>query len=110
MLHQSTYLQIELDANEAVSLRRTENCELRCVSGQVWITEENGHQDVVLQAGESHRLTRPGRTVVQSLGQCEGAQCQLVLARSPRRLLTLLRRWLPDAASGKPSTRLVLGA
>jgi len=108
MLHQSTYRQIELGANEAVSLRRTKDCELRCVRGQVWITEENSHQDVVLRAGESYRLTRPGRTVVQSLGQHAGAQCQLVPA--PRRLLTLLRRWLPDAAAGKSTSRLVPGA
>ena len=109
MLHQSTYLQIDLGVNEAVSLRRTKDCELRCVRGQIWITEENGNEDIVLNAGESHRLTRPGRTVVQSLGQCEGAQCRLVLARAPRGLLTLLRHWLPDAA-GKSVSRLVLGA
>lgn len=109
MLHQSTYLQIDLGVNEAVSLRRTKDCELRCVRGQIWITEENGNEDIVLNAGESHRLTRPGRTVVQSLGQCEGAQCRLVLARSPRGLLTLLRHWLPGAA-GKSGFRLVLGA
>ena len=105
MLQQSTDLQIDLRVNEAVSLRRAENCQLRCLSGQVWITEENGGSDVVLRAGESHRLTRPGRTVVQSLGQYEGARCRLVPAQSPRRLRSLFRRWLPEAAG-----RLVPGA
>lgn len=75
----------------------------------MWITEENGGGDIVLRAGQSHRLTRSGRTVVQSIGLCEGAQCRVVLPCSPRRLLALLRRWLPEAATGKANLGLVLG-
>ncbi|MFT3962087.1 DUF2917 domain-containing protein [Propionivibrio sp.] len=107
MLAQSTYLQIDLGVNEAASLRCAKHCELRCLSGKIWITEENSGRDIVLGAGESRRLTRPGQTIVQSLG--EGAQCRLVLARSPYGLLALLRHWLPDAVAGKPGYHLVLG-
>ena len=109
MLHQSTYFQIELGVNEAVSLRRVKNSELRCQSGSVWITEENGSKDIVLSAGQSYRLTRSGRTVVQSLGLSEGAQCRVIPLRSPQWLVTLLRRWLPGAGAGKANLRLVSG-
>ncbi len=109
MLHRSTYLQIDLGVNEAVSLRRVKNSELRCESGRVWITEENGDEDIVLSAGQSCRLTRSGRTVVQSLGLSEGAQCRVILPRSPQWLMTLLRRWLPGASAGKANLRLISG-
>lgn len=109
MLYQSTCFQIDLGVNEAVSLRHVENSELFCQSGDVWITEENGEKDIVLSAGQSHRLTRAGRTVVQSLGLSDGAQCRVVLPCSPHGLMTLLRRWLPEAGSGKANFRLVSG-
>ena len=91
MLAQSTYLQIDLGVNEAASLRCAKHCELRCLSGKIWITEENSGRDIVLGAGESRRLTRPGCAVVQSLGQSEGARCRLVPAYPPHGLLSLLR-------------------
>lgn len=109
MLHRSTCLQIELGVNEAISLRRVKNSELRCQSGTVWITEENGDKDIVLSAGQSYLLKRPGRTVVQSLGLSEGARCRVVLPRSPHGLLALLRRWLPEAGAGKANLRPVSG-
>jgi hypothetical protein len=34
--------------------------------GRVWITEENGTQDVVLTAGESFQLARRGLAVVEA--------------------------------------------
>ena len=34
--------------------------------GAVWITEEGRHQDSVVKPGESHCITRQGRTVVQA--------------------------------------------
>ena len=107
MLHRSTYLQVELGVNEAVSLRRVKNGELRCQSGRVWITEENGDKDIVLSAGQSYRLTRSGRTVVQSLGLSDGARCCVILPHSPRGLMTLLRRWFPEAGANKANLPVV---
>ena len=48
MLQQSTYIQIDLDSGEAMSLLRAENCLLLCVSGRLWLTADNGGGDVVL--------------------------------------------------------------
>ena len=92
MLHQSTCLQINLGVNEAAALGRTQDCELCCESGKIWVTEENSSEDIVLRAGESRRLTRPGCAVVQSLGQSEGARCRLVPAYPPHGLLNTLLR------------------
>ncbi len=110
MLYQSTCFHIELGVNEAVSLRHVENSELFCQSGDVWITEENGEKDIVLSAGQSHRLTRAGRTVVQSLGPSDGAQCRVQLPRSSHSVATRLRRWLPEVGRSKAGFRLVSGA
>jgi len=106
MVRESTYLQLDLGADEAVSLQQTTNCELRCIRGRVWVTEENSAEDIVLLPGQSRRLTHTGRTVVQSLSAEENAQCRLVLAKSPRGLLELLRRRVPDL--GKSSLSLVV--
>jgi hypothetical protein len=38
-----------------------------CVEGELWITQEHDGEDVLLSAGESLRLSRNGRTVVQAL-------------------------------------------
>ena len=109
MLYQSTCFHIELGVNEAVSLRHVENSELFCQSGEVWVTEENCEKDIVLSAGQSHRLTRTGRTVVQSLGLSDGAQCRVQLPRSSHSVATLLRRWLPEVGGSKGAFRLVSG-
>jgi hypothetical protein len=40
-----------------------------CVrEGSVWITEENLPQDVVLEAGHCHQLSRPGLALVRAFG------------------------------------------
>ena len=102
MLQQSTYIQIDLDSGEAVSLLRAENCLLLCVSGTLWLTEDNGGGDVVLEAGDCYRLTRRGRTVIQSVGQRQGARCRLRLATSSPRLFEALRGWVSARLAGWP--------
>lgn len=41
---------------------------VRCNEGSVWITEENLPKDVVLEAGGSYRLRRPGLALVHAFG------------------------------------------
>jgi hypothetical protein len=61
-------------ANAALRLVRGQTLKLRdsaghtiCASeGAVWITEENGRQDVILQPGGCYRVETPGLTVVQA--------------------------------------------
>ncbi len=107
MLHESTSLQLSLESGEAVSLVRAENCDLQCLDGTIWITEENGGQDVVLEAGQHYRLAHQGRTVVQSLAPNGAAHCRLELATHRNALMALIARWMPELGIGKPSLRLV---
>ena len=108
MLQNHSYIQIDLEDCEATSLLHAEGCVLRCVRGRLWVTEDNGGGDVVLDSGDRYALTRRGRTVVQSVGAPPGACCQLLLARSPQRILTLLRLLLPLLASRRGAQGVVL--
>lgn len=93
MLPQSTYIQIDLARGEAMSLLDADGCLLRCVSGKLWLTEENGGQDIVLAAGQSFQLTRGGRAVIESIDMGGDTCCQLVPVRSAS-LLAALQRWV----------------
>jgi DUF2917 family protein len=61
-------VKIQLARGQAVPLRDAAGRTVYAHAGRVWITEENGTADVVLQAGESFRLARPGLAVVEAFG------------------------------------------
>ena len=109
MLQHHSYIQIDLERGEAASLLHAEGSTLRCVRGKLWVTEDNGGGDVVLEAGDSYALTRHGRTVVQSVVTPGGACCQVLLARSPRRPLATLRLLLSLLLAGQTQRQRVLG-
>jgi hypothetical protein len=43
--------------------------KLRCLSGQVWITQPGDFMDHLLAAGREFVITRSGRVVIQALTQ-----------------------------------------
>jgi len=55
-----------LTRGETVPLRNRVGRTVRAHSGRVWITEENGAYDVVLEPGGSFRLARSGLAVVEA--------------------------------------------
>ena len=55
-----------LARGEAVPLRDVQGRIVRTHSGRVWITEENGSGDVVLEPGESFQLAHSGLAVVEA--------------------------------------------
>jgi hypothetical protein len=55
-----------LARGEAVPVRHGLGRTVRAHSGRVWITEENGARDVVLEPGESFRLGCSGLAVVEA--------------------------------------------
>ena len=59
-------MKIALGRGQAVPLRDAKGRTVRAHAGRVWITEENGSRDVVLEAGESFRLDRSGLAVVEA--------------------------------------------
>jgi hypothetical protein len=71
-------MRIEMD-NAMLHLRRGQTLKLRdgagatiCArEGVVWITEEDGAADVVLERGRCHRLARPGLALVQAFADAD---------------------------------------
>ena len=43
--------------------------KLRCLSGEVWITQPGDFVDHMVAAGREFVITRPGRVVIQALTQ-----------------------------------------
>jgi hypothetical protein len=55
-----------LARGETIPVRDGLGRMVRAHSGRVWITEENGIRDVVLEPGESFRLAHSGLAVVEA--------------------------------------------
>jgi len=55
-----------LARGETVPVRDGPGRTVRAHSGRVWITEEHGARDVVLEPGESFRLAHSGLAVVEA--------------------------------------------
>jgi hypothetical protein len=63
----SKRIVVELERGALLPLHDGAGATLACLDGDLWITQEHDGQDVLLRAGESLRLARNGRTVVQAL-------------------------------------------
>ena len=59
-------MRSRLARGEAVPMRDAVGRTVHAHAGRVWITEENGSRDVVLEAGESFQLARSGLAVVEA--------------------------------------------
>ena len=57
---------IDLARGQIVSLRGAAGHTVRARKGTVWITEENALGDVMLEHGQSFRISRTGLTVVEA--------------------------------------------
>jgi hypothetical protein len=65
--------------------------EIRCLSGQLWITQPGDSHDIVLQAGQSHTVLRAMRDIVLStVGSPCPAALEIVPAGAARN-----SRWHP---------------
>jgi hypothetical protein len=58
-------MNIRLARGKALPVRDGAGRTVHAHAGRVWITEERG-ADVVLEAGQSFRLARPGLAVVEA--------------------------------------------
>ena len=91
MVQQSTYIQLDLDVGEAVSLFHMKGRSLRCLSGTLWVTEIGERKDLALAAGEVYRLTRRGRVVIQAVGSQQGATFVLTPATPQQQWREIVR-------------------
>jgi hypothetical protein len=59
-------MKLQLSRGHTVPVEGGAGRTVEAHSGRVWITEENSHRDIVLDAGQSFRLARPGLTIVEA--------------------------------------------
>ncbi len=57
----------ELDAGTIVRVAQPMGRTISCQTGSLWLTFDNQPQDVVIEAGQSHRCTNGSALLIQSL-------------------------------------------
>ena len=67
MLPGSERAVIELGYREVFPMHVPVGARIDCLGGRIWITEEGGTDDIVLEAGESFDAACAGVAVVQAL-------------------------------------------
>ena len=60
---------VELEQGDLLPLDRAKGVRISCVEGSLWLTEERGAADVVLQPGQSYEVAASGRTLVQAMAR-----------------------------------------
>jgi hypothetical protein len=80
-----------------IALRDAQGTHVACLTGALWITEDHEHGDIILEAGQSFTVRRPGLTLVMAL---QPASLRLSEQRDAlvQRLATRLSSWLPATA------------
>jgi len=73
--------------------------------GRVWITEERDADDIVLDAGQWHRLERPGMAVVEAFSPAVLVLTSPQETGSARELATQSRPALPSARASRRMRR-----
>lgn len=58
---------MELEYRGITSVQVGAGSGIDCVRGRIWITEQGGTDDIVLEAGDSYEFARSGVAVVQAL-------------------------------------------
>ena len=58
---------VELEHGSLLPVHDGAGATVVCLQGDLWITQQGDGDDIVLRAGESLRLARNGRTLVQAL-------------------------------------------
>jgi hypothetical protein len=101
----ATPLSHRLKTGELLDIRDGEGFEILCLVGAVWITQSNDPRDIVIKAGESFVLDKPGLALV-----CASAGQATVAVDPQRRTVPALPpyRWsmrnaactLPPASAG----------
>jgi DUF2917 family protein len=60
--------KLSLEPDQLVSVRDGKGVRVACLSGALWITQEQRTADVILEAGQSAVIDSPGLTLVMALG------------------------------------------
>jgi hypothetical protein len=66
MIREHADQQMEIKAQGLMTIRDQEGSEVFCLEGVVWITQTDDCRDIVVYAGESFTLDRPGVALVEA--------------------------------------------
>jgi hypothetical protein len=58
---------VELAQGDVLPLDNAAGVQVSSLEGSLWLTEERGVGDVILEAGESYEVATEGRTLVQAM-------------------------------------------
>lgn len=96
---------IQLENRRALRLENQRGATIRVVEGRVWITIANCAEDLVLCAGQSHRIEHEGRVVLESWptrqAKSGDATIELIPAAHARAVIAAQRP--TDAAEPTPT-------
>ena len=67
MLIDPHHAVIHIPHRELLTLQIRDRVTVRCLEGQLWITQHHDAADILLGPGQTVELTRPGTAVVQAL-------------------------------------------
>src|SRR5271155_2241940 len=71
---------LRLDTGELLDIHDGQGFKVECLEGALWITQSNDSRDIVLEAGESFVLDKPGLALV-----CASAAPATVAVEVPSR-------------------------
>lgn len=98
---------IELDYREIIPVERAVGARIHCIHGRIWVTEPGSADDIVLEPGESHEISRSGITIVQALRQALVAvrprEAPRTAAANTARVGRLWGHRTPPTAGGHPA-------
>lgn len=60
---------VTLPHNTVHSLIDGQGTLIACLAAKVWITQDGDERDIVLTAGETFRIDRPGLTLINGFGR-----------------------------------------
>jgi len=80
---------LEVRRAQVLSLRDAAGVGLRCTRGSLWLTQEGGGQDIVLDPGECFTVERDGLTLVSALK--DGS---VLIASAPVRQAANIGAWM----------------
>jgi hypothetical protein len=73
---------VHLDTKASLPVRDGRGLEIRCIRGNLWITQAGDGRDVILYAGESFTLDRRGLALITALLQPADAVVEATVERS----------------------------
>ena len=88
--------RLGLDRDQLIAVRDGKGVRVACLSGALWITQEQSTSDVVLEPGQSFVIDHPGLTLVMALRPSNLRVCEPRAAA----LWDSLRGWFGERLFG----------